>query len=106
MFICSRNKWRSLTAEKVFESYSMYEVRSAGTEENARIKVNAGHVGWADLIFAMEKKHLRRLQAKFASELIGKQVICLGIPDEYGFMDAELIDLLKSTVSDYIEVPE
>ncbi|MCM3631555.1 protein tyrosine phosphatase [Paenibacillus glycanilyticus] len=106
LFVCSRNKWRSLTAEKIFEAYSAYEVRSAGTEENARIKVTAGHVGWADVIFVMEKKHLRRLQAKFASELIGKRIICLGIPDEYAFMDEELIELLKSSVSSYIEVPD
>ncbi|WP_167283041.1 protein tyrosine phosphatase [Paenibacillus lupini] len=105
LFVCSRNKWRSLTAEKVFEQYSQYEVRSAGTEENARIKITAGHIGWADTIFVMEKKHLRRLQSKFASLLSGKQVICLGIPDEYVFMDEELIELLKNSVSEYIEVP-
>ncbi|NIK26789.1 putative protein tyrosine phosphatase [Paenibacillus lupini] len=48
---------------------------------------------------------MRRLQSKFASLLSGKQVICLGIPDEYVFMDEELIELLKNSVSEYIEVP-
>lgn len=84
----------------------MYQVRSAGTEQNARIKVNAGHIGWADLIFVMEKKHERRLKDKFGQEISGKRVIRLDIPDEYEFMDEELIEILKIRVSEFIEVPE
>ncbi|MFC5471054.1 low molecular weight protein tyrosine phosphatase family protein, partial [Cohnella suwonensis] len=106
LFICSRNKWRSLTAEKIFDGYNGYEVRSAGTEEGARIKVTEGHIGWADLIFVMEKKHTRRLKDKFSSNLLQKQLICLDIPDDYKFMDEELIEILKTRVSEYIEVPE
>jgi len=83
-----------------------YQVRSAGTEEGARIKVNSGHIGWADIIFVMEKKHERRLYERFRQELMGKKLIRLDIPDDYGFMDEELIDLLKSRVSEYIEVPD
>ena len=106
LFICSRNKWRSLTAEKVFHGFNGYEVRSAGTEENARIKVTSGHIGWADLIFVMEKKHQRRLQTKIGSQIYTKKIICLNIPDEYRFMDAELVEILKARVSEYIDVPE
>ena len=106
LFICSRNKWRSLTAEKIFDGYNGYEVRSAGTEEGARIKVTEGHIGWSDIIFVMEKKHTRRLKGKFPSILMDKPLICLDIPDDYRFMDEELIEILKSRVSEYIEVPE
>ncbi|MFC4777293.1 low molecular weight protein tyrosine phosphatase family protein [Paenibacillus sp. GCM10023252] len=106
LFICSRNKWRSLTAEKIFEQYGMYDVRSAGTEENARIKVTAGHIGWADKIFVMEKKHEQRLKSRFHQEVNGKCLIRLDIPDEYLFMDEDLIELLKARVSEYIEVPD
>lgn len=103
MFICSRNKWRSLTAEKVFQGVKGYQVRSAGTEHNARIKVTSGHIGWADVIFIMEKKHKRRLQDKFGPMLNGdKKVICLDIPDEYTYMDEDLIEILQSRVSEYI----
>lgn len=106
LFICSRNKWRSLTAEKIFHGCNGYEVRSAGTEEGARMKVTAGHVGWADIIFAMEKKHVRRLKDRFSSECSNKKLICLNIPDDFRFMDEELIEILKERVSGYIEVPE
>jgi len=34
-----------------------------------------------------------------------KKVVCLNIPDEYQFMDQDLIDILISTVSEYIEIP-
>jgi predicted protein tyrosine phosphatase len=106
LFICSRNKWRSLTAEKIFDGLNGYEVRSAGTEEGARIKVTEGHIGWSDLIFVMEKKHLRRLKDKFSNMLNSKQIICLDIPDDYKFMDEELIEILKSRISEHIEIPE
>jgi len=82
----------------------LYEVRSAGTEENARVKVTAGHIGWADIIFVMEKKHQVRLQNKFREEILQKRMIRLDIPDEYEYMDEELIDLLQSRVSEYIEI--
>jgi predicted protein tyrosine phosphatase len=95
-----------LTAEKIFHRFNNYDVKSAGTEENARIKVNSGHIGWADLIFVMEKKHIRRIIDKFGGLLTNKRVICLDIPDDYTYMDENLIDILKARVSEYIEAPE
>ncbi len=106
LFVCSRNKWRSLTAEKIFENFSKYEVRSAGTEKGARIKITPGLVRWADLIFVMEKKHAQLIKLKYDAELAQKRVICLNIPDEFQFMDEELIDLLKGKLSEYIDVPD
>lgn len=106
LFICSRNKWRSPTAEKLFHRFNGYDARSAGTEEGARIKVIAGHIGWADLIFVMEKKHVRRLREKFGPLLEQKQVVNLDISDDYRYMDPELIELLFARVADTIEVPD
>ena len=106
LFICSQNKWRSLTAEKMYQGVSTYEVRSAGTEKGARIRVTEGHLGWADCIFVMEKRHSDRLRGKFKEVLKGKKIICLNIPDNYEYMDSELIELLKAKLSMYIEVPE
>ena len=98
LFVCSRNRWRSPTAEKLFDGVDGIQARSAGTEPGARIRVTAGHLGWADVIFVMEKKHLRRLQEKFADELAIKLVICLHIPDDYQFMQPELVALLQAGV--------
>lgn len=102
LFICSRNRWRSLTAEKIFDGINGIQARSAGTEPSARIRVTAGHLSWADLIFVMEKKHLRRLQEKFPETVAGKKVICLHIADDYEFMQSELIDLLEAGVTPHL----
>jgi len=103
LFVCSQNRWRSLTAEKIFQGIEGHEVRSAGTEEHARIKISEGHVGWADVIFVMEKKHVRRIQDKFRDSIIGKRLICLNIPDDYKYMDEDLIGLLESSVAEYFD---
>lgn len=80
-----------------------YCVHSAGTEINSRVKVTPGMLGWADKIFCMEKKHVRRIKAKYEDILISKEIICLNISDEYEFMEEGLIELLESCVLPYIE---
>ncbi|MDO7851511.1 low molecular weight protein tyrosine phosphatase family protein [Hymenobacter convexus] len=95
LFICSQNKWRSLTAERLFDEHPHYEARSAGTEPGARVRVTAGHLGWAEIIFVMERRHADRLREKYAAELRGKTLVVLRIPDKYPFGDAALIALLR-----------
>lgn len=102
LFLCSQNKRRSLTAEKIFDGYNGHRARSAGTEQNARIKVTPGLLGWADIIFCMEKKHVWRIKEKYSDIVANKKVICLNISDEYEYMDRELQELLKSSVEEDI----
>ena len=102
LFVCSQNKRRSLTAEKMFDGVGGHSVRSAGTENNSRVKVTPGMIGWADLIFCFEKKHLRRLKEKYSDELSGKRVITLNLQDDYSYMDEELQEILKSYYHEYV----
>jgi predicted protein tyrosine phosphatase len=104
LFICSKNQWRSPTAEKVFHGMYDYNVRSAGTEKGARVKVTEGHIGWADIIFVMEKKHVRRLKENFPFALDNKKIINLDIPDDYQYMDDDLIEILKVRVSEHLDI--
>jgi predicted protein tyrosine phosphatase len=106
LFVCSRNRIRSLTAEKIFEGMAGFQVRSAGTQPNARVVLTAGHIGWADVIFLMEKSHLNRLLESFRDSVDGKRLITLHIPDEYRYMQPELIDELIAKVRQHIEFPE
>jgi predicted protein tyrosine phosphatase len=106
LFVCSQNRLRSLTAEHMLRGFLDYAVKSAGTSPKARVRVNEGHIGWADLIIAMEKKHVRLLKENFTEALHGKRIICLNIPDIYRYMDPALIDELKARLSPYIEMPE
>ena len=103
LFVCSRNRIRSLTAEKVFATRPGVEVRSAGTQPNARVVVTAGLLRWADLILVMEKCHAARLRLKFSSEMQSKRVVSLHIPDEYQFVQQELIDELEARVLPILE---
>ena len=101
LFICSRNRRRSFTAEKMFAGEFGWEVRSAGTEEGARIKVTEGHLGWADVIVVMEKRHKERLRQRFVEAMEGKSCICLFIPDEYELMEPALVDLVQKKMQEH-----
>ncbi len=101
LFICSRNQWRSPTAERVY-SQKGFRVRSAGTSPNAKRTVTAKDISWASHIFVMEKKHKQRLIARFTRLVEHKKIVVLDIPDEYQFMDKELIEVLDDCVTPYL----
>jgi len=99
LFVCSRNRIRSLTAERVFACEPGLQVRSAGTEREARMRVTAGHLGWADLVVVMEKRHHDRLRQKFPEEMRNVAVACLFIPDDFALMEKALVDLLRARMA-------
>ncbi|PAX60479.1 low molecular weight protein tyrosine phosphatase family protein [Brunnivagina elsteri] len=98
LFICSQNKLRSPTAEAIFSEYEDLEAESAGLNNDAEVAISIEAIKWADIIFVMEQVHRRKLSQKFQPFLKGKRVICLDIRDEYEYMDADLIQVLKSKV--------
>lgn len=106
LFVCSRNRRRSLTAERMFDGWADYEVRSAGTQPGARVALTPGLIGWADIVFFMERSHLNRARERFAVELQDKTIHVLHIPDDYEFMQTELIDELHLKLGDWIVLPD
>ena len=102
LFVCSQNKWRSLTAERLFDDHPHYEARSAGTEPGVRVRVTAGHLGRAEIIFVMERRHTDRLREKFAEEPHDKSIVILRIPDKYWFGDSTLITLLQLKLKEHL----
>ena len=64
--------------------------------------VTAGHLGWAEVIFVMEKQHTDRLREKFATELTSKRLINLRIPDRYPFQAPTLVDLLRQRLAEHL----
>jgi predicted protein tyrosine phosphatase len=102
LFVCSRNKWRSRTAETIFKDTNGWQVRSAGTENAARIRLTASMVAWADWIFVMEQEHKNRILADFGEAAAGKNLRVLEIADDYKYMDKELIGELRLAVSEYL----
>nr|WIE92267.1 low molecular weight protein tyrosine phosphatase family protein [Mesorhizobium sp. WSM4875] len=102
LFVCSQNRLRSPTAEQVFSRRRDLEVESAGTNHDADNPLTQELVAWADIIFVMEKAHRAKLQKKFRSSLKAARVIFLDIPDNYAFMDPELVRLLEAKVTKYL----
>ena len=103
LFICSRNQWRSPTAEAVFKNHAQINVRSAGTSSKAKRTVTHLDIQWADQILVMETKHRNRLKADFPRLLEFKPIHVLGIPDDYQFMDPELVETLEALVPDVLD---
>lgn len=104
LFICSRNQWRSPTAEQVFRRHPALNVRSAGTSASARKQVSAADLAWADVIVVMETKHKSRLMQEHAELLAGKPLHVLDIPDDYRFMDPELVGLLEDALPPLLDL--
>jgi predicted protein tyrosine phosphatase len=51
-----------------------------------------------DIVFVMEAVHRRRLSQRFKAHLKRARVVCLGIPDDFDFMQPALVELLLRKV--------
>lgn len=89
LFVCSRNRLRSPTAQQIFAAVEGWEVDSAGLSPDAEHLVSSDQLLWADLILVMEPVHRRRLQQAYGPLLKGKKV-------------AELVELLWNRVGKYL----
>ncbi|MFN7843988.1 MAG: low molecular weight protein tyrosine phosphatase family protein [Pirellula sp.] len=98
LFVCSMNQWRSPTAESIYSKRPFVNARSRGTSRSARRTVTAEDLKWADIVFVMEDKHKQRLQSEYPSEVRYKELHVLDIPDNYKFMDPELIIEITESV--------
>jgi len=103
LFVCSKNKWRSRTAEEIFKNSQSHRVRSAGVDSDAVVCLNERMLDWADIIFVMEKKHKEVIRSKFQAASDRSRIIVLDIPDEYKFMDEDLVLSLKNGVASYVD---
>ena len=102
LFVCSKNKWRSRTAETIFRHSDLHHVKSAGTATSAVVKLTEALLDWADMVFVMEDKHKKIIQQKYQSKVFNEKMIVLDIPDDYQYMDEELIEILKSSTDPYL----
>lgn len=103
LFVCSRNQWRSPTAEAIYRDDSRLLVRSRGTSSAAVRTIVGNDLNWADLVLEMEQKHRSRLLADFPDLTKFLTIQVLDIPDDYGYMDAELVKLLRIAADHFIE---
>lgn len=105
LFVCAKNKIRSYTAERIFSESQYYHVRSRGVAKDARIKLTERDIGWADIIFVMEKNHKDRIAKDYRATLAGKKIICLFIEDIYQPMETALIEELRKKLMPHLPLP-
>jgi predicted protein tyrosine phosphatase len=105
LFICSQNELRSPTAEQVFSGHRDLAVASAGLNHDAPQPVTPDLLEWADVVFVMEKAHLSRLRKRFGKHLNRQRLVCLDIPDDYGYMEPALVELLEARVPRHLGLP-
>ena len=104
LFVCSENRLRSPTAEAVFAEHDRVEAIGAGTNSDAATPVSGDLIEWADVILVMEKMHKNKITKKYKNLLKGKRLVVLGIPDNYEYMDEDLVALLKRKVPRLVQI--
>ena len=102
LFVCSKNQWRSPTAEVIYRNDFRINVRSAGTSSSARKQISQANIDWADLILVMESQHKKRI-IRDRNYLDLPEIIVLDIPDEYQYMDEELVSIIKLSVENILK---
>ena len=102
LFICSQNRLRSPTAENIFSIENKIETLSAGVDRDAETIVSEEEVLWADAIFVMENRHKAILKQRFPKIISNKKIVVLNIPDEFAYMDPQLITILKKKMSAFL----
>ena len=93
LFVCAMNKQRSATAERIYRNDPRVEVRSAGVRADANRRVSEADLRWADIVFAMEPDHKRRIARQFEGRELPR-IDVLEIPDDFEFMDPALQEAL------------
>ena len=109
LFVCTINRLRSRTAEDLYEPDSRFEVKSAGTADDARVHITQEMLEWADFIFVMEPDHVKYIAKHFPDLNTQKKIHCLNIEDVYDYMDPHLIAELKERMSKFFpdeEIPD
>ncbi|MCK4836823.1 MAG: protein tyrosine phosphatase, partial [Candidatus Aminicenantes bacterium] len=96
------NMMSSTTADKIYKDNPMLEVKSAGINIEAFVRIDDQLVDWADIIFVMEKNQKKFIEKKFKTTCLDKKIINLNISDDYYYMDPDLVTILKSTVETHI----
>ncbi len=102
LFVCTANRLRSPTAEAICQGIEGIEALSAGTNNDCEQPLTGDLIEWADVVIAMDREHRNRINRKFRTQMKGKPLAVLGIPDDYDYMQPELVSLLTLRLQRWI----
>ncbi len=103
LVVCGRNKKRSRTAEYIFKNDDRFNIRSVGLSPKSNRKISENDLNWADLVFVMETEQRAKIWELYR-HLELPTIEILNIPDEYEFMDEELVELLTDRINDTLKL--
>ena len=102
LVVCGRNKKRSRTAEHIFKNDNRFNIRSAGLSPKSERKISENDLNWADLVFVMETNQRAKIWEVY-NHLELPKIEILHIPDDYEFMDEELVEILNDRINDALK---
>ena len=85
LFVCNLGKYRSRTAATLFGG------RCAGVFTGLKEE----DLEWADIVYVMEEHQRSEIGKQFPAQYLKKRILNLDIPDIYGYMDSELVGVLR-----------
>jgi len=103
LVVCGRNKKRSRTAEHIFKNDSRFNIRSAGLSPKSDRKISENDLNWADLVFVMENGQRGKIWELYR-HLALPDIEVLNIPDDYEFMNEELVEMLIDRINDTLRI--
>lgn len=103
LVVCGRNKKRSRTAEYIFKNDDRFNIRSAGLSPKSDRKISENDLNWADLVFVMETGQRTKIWALYR-HLELPTIEVLNIPDDYEFMNDELVEILTDRINDTLNI--
>ncbi len=89
LFVCTLNKARSITAERMYRRTPGICVRSAGISDRAAHQVVEADLAWADRVIVFAPEHERWIRNTFTGDL--PEIVDVGITDDYLADDSELV---------------
>jgi predicted protein tyrosine phosphatase len=105
LFVCEGNLHRSPTAQRLYADTPGIVARSAGLSDLARVRVTEELIAWADVVIVMERRLVKMLRRRFRQALGDREVIDLDVPDDYQFMQPELLALLRERLGPLLGPP-
>lgn len=102
LVVCGRNKKRSRTAEYIFKNDDRFNIRSAGLSPKSDRKISENDLNWADLVFVMETGQRVKIWGLYR-HLELPTIEVLNIPDDYEFMNEELVEMLSDRINESLK---
>ena len=103
--VCSGGVLRSPTAATLLTQLYNFNCRSCGTEDYALVKISQIFVYCSDVILTMEYYHQTMVQSVMNNCYLDDEprplVRVLEIPDDFGYMDPQLQELMKNKFEEW-----